>query len=99
MFQERDLRREVADPCSFYQSEGMRNTAALFIPSFHEMSEDARQEALFQFFSSGRASTREFAEQVVSSGRKSMLLMLKLGMDAFQPWKRRVYSITLMGFR
>lgn len=94
-----DVRGDLANPCSVYHTDSFRHLSRTFIPQLDAMSQSDQHDALVNFYLSGRASPPSDGERASEAGRQTALLLLTMGMDAFQPWKRRVYSITLMGFR
>ena len=105
-FSELDTAAEMENAGSFFNSGGMRHLAENFIAGFASFTPEEQNLALHQFIQTGQTASppmhiRHDDTGVADTehGSETALVLLKMGMDGFQPWKRRVYGVTLLGFR
>lgn len=99
-----DLPHMVDSNHSVFSSDLSERMCHLFIPQYEHMDDDTRREYKIRFFSTGQVCTaEELAEHTsrVQSGeaKRTMLITVEGGCDAFQPFKRRVWSTWMYGYR
>jgi hypothetical protein len=89
---------------SVYSSQLSEHLCMRFIPNYAHMSDEVRRDYKIRFFKTGQVCTQqEWAEHTsrIDEGQamRTMLVMVEGGCDAFQPFKRRVWSTWLYGYR
>jgi hypothetical protein len=99
-----DLEGMLDSVYSVYSSVLSEDIAKWHIPGYMGMAPDQQRAVKSRFFSTGQvcsdAEWELYCQQVQAGERKrSVLLMVEGGCDAFQPFKRRVWSTWLMGYR
>jgi hypothetical protein len=102
-----DLEAMVDSTYSVYSSKLSQHLCEYFIPGYRSMCRTAptkAREAKLRFFETGQVCTDTEWQQYnleVEAGtrRPTKLLMLEGGCDGFQPFKRRVWSTWLFGYR
>jgi hypothetical protein len=99
-----DLPSMVYSTYSVYSSRLSEHFCNYFIPHYRNMDPQQARTAKIRFFESGQVCTDAESEQYnskVETGtrRPTKLLMVEGGCDGFQPFKRRVWSTWLFGYR
>jgi hypothetical protein len=102
-----DLEAMVDSTYSVYSSKLSEHLCHHFIPGYGDMctqSPERAREAKLRFFDTGQvcsdAEWQQYTEEVEAGTRRpTKLLMLEGGCDGFQPFKRRVWSTWLFGYR
>lgn len=99
-----DLPSMVDSTYSVYSSRLSEHFCKHFIPHYSEMAPEEARTAKLRFFDSGQVCTDDEWNQYVAgvgagTQRPTKLLMVEGGCDGFQPFKRRVWSTWLMGYR
>lgn len=99
-----DLAGMVDSHHSFYSSQLSEQFCYMFIPGYQEMSGPCRRKAKIRFYASGQVCSDQVWEQHqcdIQQGHdtSTRLLVVEGGCDAFQPFKRRVWSTWLFGYR
>jgi hypothetical protein len=86
---------ELAEAGSWANSELGSHLSDFFIPSFSNLPEAEKRNIMCRFFETGQVCSAAD----LSAAPDTHLLMILAGADGFQPFKRRVHSTTLIGFR
>jgi hypothetical protein len=99
-----DLPSMVDSTYSVYSSRLSEHFCRYFIPHYSDMAPEQARTAKIRFFESGQVCNDSEWEQYnseVEAGtrRPTKLLMVEGGCDGFQPFKRRVWSTWLFGYR
>jgi hypothetical protein len=99
-----DLEAMVDSTYSVYSSKLSQHLCEYFIPGYRDMTRERAREAKLRFFETGQVCTdaewRQYELEVEAGTRRpTKLLMLEGGCDGFQPFKRRVWSTWLFGYR
>ncbi len=99
-----DLSGLVDSPYSVFSSKLSRHLCTLFIPGFSDMTEQRQRTVKLRFLESGQVCTDaqwdQYVEEVRDGRRqRTLLLTVEGGCDGFQPFKRRVWSTWMMGYR
>jgi hypothetical protein len=99
-----DLTGLVDSVHSGYSSRLSDQMCNRFIPGFQNMEPQQRRTAKLRFFETGQVCTDTEWEQYTldtQAGRRqrTKLLVVEGGCDAFQPFKRRIWSTWMMGYR
>ena len=89
----------MEDAGSPYRAEAMQHLGKMFISDYESKSESEQRASLVSFLESRPLVGNTDSNGHPSNAQRAVNLLLLFGMDAFQPWKRRVYSITLLGLR
>jgi hypothetical protein len=99
-----DLQEALDCPHSMYSSGFSEHLCRHFIPAYATLEPAAQRTAKHRFFSSGQvcsdAAWRRYTQEV-SEGkrRRTKLIVVEGGCDGFQPYRRRVWSTWMWGYR
>jgi hypothetical protein len=99
-----DLTSMVDSTYSVYSSRLSEHLCNYFIPHYSAMGADEARKAKIRFFDSGQVCTDQewdcyIAEVRAGTRKRTKLLMVEGGCDGFQPFKRRIWSTWLFGYR
>jgi hypothetical protein len=102
--QDIDTAALVASNYSVYSSQLSEQLCEIFIPGYKSMDEDSMRQYKVRFLSTGQVCTaQQFTQHTASivagTSLRTMMLLVEGGCDAFQPFKRRVWSTWLYGYR
>ena len=102
--QDFDLESMVDSTYSVFSSELSEDLCCHFIPGYSRMLDPVKREYKVRFFRTGQVCTSQEMEQhtaKVAAGQaiETILIVVEGGCDAFQPFKRRVWSTWLYGYR
>jgi hypothetical protein len=99
-----DLQGTLDTPHSMYASGFSEHLCRKFIPHYDLMDPAGRATAKYRFFATGQVCSDENWQvytQQVNEGKRlpTKLLVVEGGCDGFQPYKRRVWSTWMWGYR
>lgn len=102
--QDFDTAEMVDSNFSVYSSALSEQLCTQFIPDYDQMADDVRRDYKIRFFRTGQVCTaQQMAEHTlkIDAGQamRTLLVTVEGGCDAFQPFKRRVWSTWLYGYR
>jgi hypothetical protein len=99
-----NLDEQIRSTYSLYSSKMAEHFCRHFIPRYSALPEAQKLTAKLRFFDTGQVcSDTDWVQyqREVAQGRRlrTKLLVVEGGCDAFQPFKRRVWSTWMMGYR
>lgn len=99
-----DLAEMVDSTYSLFSSKLSEHLCTHFIPDYALLPADRQRIAKLRFFDTGQACTepewQQYREEVAAGTRqRTKLLVVEGGCDGFQPFKRRVWSTWMFGYR
>jgi hypothetical protein len=100
-----DLRGTLDDPHTLLSCGWSEHICAVHIPDYSAMDPDERKRAKFRFFLTGQVFSSEaewlrYNDDVECKRcKRSVLLVVEAGCDGFQPFRRRIWSTWMWGYR
>jgi hypothetical protein len=99
-----DMSRALDTPHSLFGSRLSEHLCQHFIPGYAEMEQSERRNAKLRFFDTGQVCSEEewlqYNKEVEEGTRlRTKLLVVEGGCDGFQPYRRRVWSTWMWGYR
>ena len=100
-----DTADHASQPWTFLGSRLADHLCEYFIPGFAHMSPDEALQAKCDFFTTGQVFCtpevrKQYLEEVRDGVRwETILLVVEGGCDGFQPFKRRIWSTWMFGWR
>jgi hypothetical protein len=100
-----DLAGSLKEPHTLLSSTWGDYICEVHIPHYREMSNDDRDNAKYRFYHTGQVLSSEaewlqYYDDVAEKRRKrTVLLVVEAGCDGFQPFRRRIWSTWMWGYR
>jgi hypothetical protein len=99
-----DLEQAIDTPHSLFGSRLSDHLCRHFIPSYQHMLPEEKRTAKLRFFDTGQvcddAEWVQYKEEVEDGRRpRTKLLVVEGGCDGFQPYRRRIWSTWMWGYR
>ena len=90
-----DIRQERQTPGTLWSGDLAEHFCPLYVPGYSNMPENEREEAAEVFLTTDQTCKRD----KLQNHQPTVLLLLEGGIDAFQPFKRKVHSTWVAGTR
>lgn len=100
-----DAEAAIDEPWSWLSSRLCERLCNHFIPGYRQMGEEMRRQAKYDFFTTGQVFTsREMRDRWIrevedGTRNETLLFLVEAGCDGFQPFRRRVWSTWMYGYR